>query len=324
MEIDDTSLKWRVRIAPELYSAFVKNENFKGVITVSPTNVNMTRYSLTNATANGERYDMVLSSGSLFSQGIIQEAKKLIVSFSNIQFSEPTTTYNGKLWAVPNTPDVNALWDSNNGLPFVFGYGVSGLGQDPLNTICSSIKVDWGKNDQHTTTNIDECMYDAQMRFYDDYFLKEHDSLLTCDKSAYYCDPVSQYPTFEKYWADATSSVVTSVPCDRSTYIPNVADNFDHVLSLRNRGQQKFKKTYSKRLASHNYSFTGIAWVASVPTQVLNNFVVDGIEYPTNIDLNSIMFLPLTANPFYYYNKANANIKNGTTLIGVPEPAGRR
>lgn len=321
VEIDDTGMKYRVRVANEIYPAFVENNNYKNIITVAPENVTFKSTTKTSSIEGVEAWDLPLAKGVLNSTGI-ENTGNLTITISNIKYSGDHLVWNGKYNGQPGAKGAltasKALFDNLLGLPCPYVEGVcSGFEYNPLVAICESIEMKWGSNALPNITYINDTLLDAYMRFFEPENLKAYDKLLIPDTVSDY-NLIGKYPTFKKY---TNTTIPQPVHYPELSSLLEIAMNEKNPFGVKNKMYRASSITFKKAVASPNYTFDGTRFVATAPVFDIETISYMGMTFPANCTqahMEASGISPLQA--FFYFDKDNEKaftIRQGEANLNV-------
>lgn len=334
IEIDDTTLKYRVRVNNEIYPSFVENRNIKNVITVSPSNVSYKTNIKINRMEKQEIWDIPLSK-SVLNSTCIENMSDLGIDISNIKFSQDhldaEKVYNNGA-GLKGALTLNKLcMDSMLGLPCPYVEGATaGFSYNPLISLCESVELKWGANAIPQTSYFNDHLLDAYSRLYDPEMLKKFDRTLIPDEINDYT-LMGKFFTMNKYVGNEAQSM-KKIHRGEQTSLTEIASNPKNPFGIHNKMYKATTNTFTKAIASPNYYFDGVGFLATSATTALHKITVNGFTFPANCtqaDYEKSGISPFSA--FFYYNKDNTNsfkILIGETTITnttgtVPEPAGQ-
>jgi hypothetical protein len=309
VEIDDTSLKYRVRVADSIYNSFIENKNIKGTIIVSPENITFKKVPLTSMLAGQETWNIPLPKAVLHGTQI-ENLGTVKATFSNIKFSADHVLNAHKYTGEPATTGAltadKFVTDNMLGLPCPYVEGaLSGFSYNPLIAICNKIELKWGGNAYANVTTIDDQLLDMYTRFYDKQELKNFDRSMIPDEIADY-GLFGKFATMPKY---TDTTVPQQLLRPAGSCLHEIANHPQNPFSQHNRMVKAKSIKFEKASLSYNYTYNATMKVFKQTvetTTTLYPINVGGFIFPANC--TEADYIASGISPFqamFYYDKDN-------------------
>lgn len=304
--IDDTSLRYRVRVDNELYTNFVEPKNFKTNIVVSAVEASYGANSNGLILGDGESHELILAINTIYSDRIEHGYDEMKLVFSNVQYSaDPLLTNGGRDTAYTgicssfNTAEAGEkAVDNLLGIPCPYIEGISGLACDPLMVLCSEIRAEWGSNSTPSSTKVFEPVVQAELLHFDRDELRKCDRLLLPDvvpdyeflrrvslfqKSGNFVNNIKGNPTADPVVPDTTTLFRHGVKRPAGCLVSEVASNQDNIFGIDSRYRRADSVVFSKAIPSVNYTYkkTAGVWEATDPLQTLHTLEYAGVRVPS-------------------------------------------
>jgi hypothetical protein len=306
VDVDDTNLKFRVKVVPELYSAFVENSNFKTSLTIAQKGLSHTESTQQSSFGKTETHSLVIAPSTINSTGI-QNIMDFEYTIGNIQFSaDPLSNkYNGVPWTTTTTIAKDKyINDVLLGLPCPYVYGIAGFVQNPVLATLVSCKNKWGGNSQPIDTPVDESLLDTYMRFHKEEDVKAIDRSLLVDDIGEYNKCFGSLFTLDGKLTKTATPMLVFKP--KGTTLQEIANHPLNPFVKRNINPSEIN--FVKTQKSTNYKWDGAKFIADGKGEVftLNKIVLGNFVFPSNITQEDFVSSGISMEQaLFYYDKKN-------------------